>query len=112
MADDGTYQYWNCPCAAIPGPAPPSFVGSNYYCEPGGGSSWAHGVYLLSNPLWDNAGCSASNTCCSNTDQPWFHHQLSSITQDDVEVRICRGEDFSRGEILLVVMLELHIIVM
>ena len=56
MADDGTYQYWNCPCAAIPGPAPPSFVGSNYYCEPGGGSSWAHGVYLLSNPLWDSAG--------------------------------------------------------
>ena len=65
-------------------------------------------MYLLSDPLWDGAGCSTSNTCCSNTDQSWFHHQLSSITQDDIEVRICRGEVFAR-EGILVVMLELYI---
>ena len=43
---------YNCPCAAISGPAPPSFVGSNYYCESGGGSSWANGVYYLSEGLF------------------------------------------------------------
>ena len=97
----------NCPCAAIPGPAPPSFVGNNYYCESGAGNSWTS-TYYFSDPLWDGAGCSASNTCCSNTDQPWFHHQLSSITEDDIEVRICRDEMFS-NEGILVDMLEFYI---
>jgi len=25
----------HCPCAAVPGPAPPAFVGEYYYCEVG-----------------------------------------------------------------------------
>ena len=109
LTDNGTnYLDWNCPCAAIPGEAPPSFVGSNYYCESGTGSSVINNAYYLSDPLWDGAGCSASNTCCSNTDQPWFHHQLSSITQDDIEVRVCRGESFI-SEGILVDILELYI---
>ena len=107
VTDNGNYGCCNCPCAATPGPAPPSFVGSNYYCESGAGSSCTY-TYYFSDPLWDGAGCSASNTCCSNTNQPWFHHQLSSITQDDIEVRICRDEMFS-NEGILVDILELYI---
>ena len=64
--------------------------------------------YYFSDPLWDGAGCSASNTCCSNTDQPWFCHQLNDIIQDDIEVRICRNERFS-NEGILAVILELYI---
>ena len=33
LTDSGTSN--NCPCAAVPGPTPPSFVGSHYYCESG-----------------------------------------------------------------------------
>ena len=109
LTDNGSYADYNCPCAAIPGPAPPSFVGSNYYCESGGGSTFNANSYHFSDPLWDGAGCSANNTCCSNTDQPWFHHQLSSITQDDIEVRICRSHPFSNNEGILVDILELYI---
>ena len=109
LTDNGNYRGYNCPCAAIPGSAPPSFVGSNYYCESGTGSSYSIHTYYFSDPLWDGVGCSASNTCCSNTDQPWFHHQLSSITQDDIEVRICRDENFSNNEDILVDNLELYI---
>ena len=108
LTDSGNYSDWNCPCAATPGPAPSSFVGSDYYCESGAESSWDFTTYYFSDPLWDGAGCSASNTCCSNTDQLWFHHQLSSITQDDIEVRICRSDMFS-DEGILVDMLELYI---
>ena len=84
------------------------FVGSNYYCESGAGSSLSQSACHLSNSLWDGAGCSANNTCCSNTDQAWFHHQLSSITLDDIEVRICRNASFSY-EGILTDMLELYI---
>ena len=107
--DSGNHACCNCPCAAIPGPAPPSFVGSNYYCESGTANDVSADTYHLSDPLWDGAGCSASNTCCSNTDQPWFHHQLSSITQDNIEVRICRSHPFSNNEGILVDILELYI---
>ena len=109
LTDYGNEPRFNCPCAAIPGPAPPSFVSSNYYCESGGGSTYNVSSYYFSDPLWDGAGCSANNTCCSNTDQPWFHHQLSSITQDDIEVRICRSHPFSNNEGILIDILELYI---
>jgi len=108
ISDSGNYSTWNCPCAVIPGPAPPSFVGNNYYCESGAGSNWDYPIYYLSDPLWDGAGCSASNTCCSNANQPWFHHQLSEMTQDDIEVRICRPHHFN-DEGILIVVLELYI---
>ena len=108
ITDNGNYPSWNCPCAATSGPAPPSFVGSNYYCESGAGNSSLK-VYItyLTHCGTVQVNHSASN-CCSNTDQPWFHHQLSNITQDDIEVRICRDNSFS-DEGILVDMLELYI---
>ena len=98
----------NCPCARSPGRNSPSFVGSNYYCESGAGSSFNYGTYYLSDPLWDGSGCSSGNTCCSNTNLPWFQYQLSEMTQDDIEVRICRDEEFS-NEGVLIDILELYI---
>ena len=108
VTDNGNFPCCNCPCAAIPGTAPPSFVGDNYYCESGAGSSFSSSAYYLSDPLWDGAGCSASNTCCSNTNQPWFYHQLSEMTQDDVEVRICLHAGFV-NDATLVDILEFYI---
>ena len=99
-ADNGD-DLFKCPCAVIPGRAPPSFVGNNYYCESGTGKSWVNGAYYLSDPLWDGAGCSANNTCCSNTNQPWFYHQLNETTQDYIEVRICTNVGFSNEGILV-----------
>ena len=111
LTDSGNhldFSCCNCPCAVLPGRAPPSYVGSNYYCESGTTNNFSIDTYYFSDPLWDGAGCSASNTCCSNTDQPWFHHQLSEMTQDDVEVRICRDQPFSLDDILVDI-LELYI---
>ena len=80
-------------------------IKTHYYCESGGKSSWTQSAYYLSDPLWDGADCSANNTGCSNTDQPWFHDQLSEMTQDDIEVRICTDAHFG-DEATLVDMLE------
>ena len=108
LTDNGSYSS-NFPCAVIPGTAPPSFVGNNYYCESGAVGSYDLNTYYLSDPLWDGAGCSTSNTCCSNTNQPWFYYQLSGITQDYIEVRICRNRPFTTNEGILVDILELYI---
>ena len=96
----------NCPCVQNPGRNSPSFVSSNYYCESGAGSNFDNTYYLF-DPLWDGAGCTLS-TCCSNINLPWFQYQLSEMTQDDIEVRICRDETFS-NEGILIDIIELYV---
>ena len=98
----------NCPCAAHPGANPPAFVGSHYYCESGAGSSFNGNTYYLSDVVWDGAGCSTGNTCCSNSNLPWFYRQLSQTTQNDIEVRVCTDQNFD-DEAVLITSLELHI---
>ena len=86
----------NCPCAAIPGRAPLSFIGNDYYCESGfAGAALTSRVFYTSDPLWDGSGCIISNTnCCSNVDLPWFHRKFVMAQQDDIEVRICTNQAF------------------
>ena len=78
----------SCPCTSTAAYSPPSFVGNNYYCE---SASWYccnnYDTYYFNDTLWDGAGC--VDNCCDDTTQPWFHHQLNQITQDDIEARIC-----------------------
>ncbi len=37
-------------------------------------------------------GCGGSSTCCSFNNPPWFTKTLSSVTSDDLELRVCRDE--------------------
>ena len=90
------------------GSNPPNFVGSYYYCESGVDSSWTHEAFYLSDVLWDGAGCSAGNTCCSDPILPWFYRQLSDATQDDIEARMCMDQGFG-DEAVLITNLELYI---
>jgi len=54
----------NCPCAPVPGPSPPSFVGEHYYCESGDNSQGGRTGFFTSDPLWDGSGCvNAKNNC-------------------------------------------------
>ena len=108
LTDSGDNPNHNCPCAVVGGPNPPAFVGSHYYCESGAGSNFDLRTYYLSDVLWDGAGCSANNTCCSDPNLPWFYRQLNQTTQDDIEVRMCTLEN-SANEILLMTKLELYV---
>ena len=111
LTDSGTSTIThNCPCNSptYRGIMPPDFVGSDYYCESGAESSWTRGAIYLSDVLWDGAGCSAGNTCCSDPKLPWFYRQLSDATQDDIEARICMDQQFD-DEAVLITNLELYI---
>ena len=104
-----TYDYiHDCPCSSIKAFPPPSFVGSNYYCE---SASWGgndYDAYQFNDPLWDGAGCVEDN-CCDDTTQPWFYRQLNQITQDDIEARICALNPFTLIGSTFIDQLELYI---
>lgn len=103
LSDDGNYPKYNCPCAHIPGPDPPSFVGDHFYCESGDTGGHSCLQYYSLDALWDGKQCEGSNdNCCTNPDLPWFFRQLArSVNASDLEVRICNSESTSEEDTLL-----------
>ena len=82
-----------CPCNVNSnGTAPPSIVGSNYFCESGRDNvTDVHrdGLFV-DDPLWDGNGCAQEgNMCCEFNSPPYFSTRLPSATTDDIEGRIC-----------------------
>ena len=92
-SDNGNsnYPYYNCPCAKYPGPDPPKFVGSHYYCESGKNGTQGYGLYTY-DPLRDGSGCPSENSCCHDAGMPWFFRQFPATVTGDIEVRICYVE--------------------
>ena len=82
-----TYAGDNCPCSGdVP---PPSFVGSDYYCESGINSpGWSYILYS-DDPLWDGQNCGHEGTCCDSPNLPWFCKKLPQSTNNTLELRIC-----------------------
>ena len=83
-----------CPCAhpgnSNFGTVPPSYVGSNYFCETGNiiaTHAYNTSLYTYPEPLWDGQGCVTSQ-CCTFNSPPWFSVQLPSPTGDNIEVRM------------------------
>ena len=84
----------NCPCNSPGGAQPPSFVGSDYYCESADDSApWSISTLYSDDPLWDGEGCGGNEApCCNPPDLPWFCKELPEPTSDDLEVRICTDQ--------------------
>ena len=98
LSEDYPYGGNNCPCSKTPGPQPPSFVGSDYYCE--SGNSWKYeNTWYLNDPLFDGAGCPSGNSCCAPADLPWFEKALGTNTTENVEARLCSDEVFGNEDI-------------
>ena len=68
----GSFQ---CQCAG--GPASPSFVGEDYFCE----------TSVTNNILWEGEDC-VTELCCTCLSQPYFHAYLDSPTSDDIDARL------------------------
>ncbi|XP_065918618.1 uncharacterized protein [Dysidea avara] len=98
--DNHTQSSFNCPCAVGSGPTSPTFVDTNFYCESGAADVIDYTAYYLNDPLWDRSGCFTSD-CCNNPLQPWFFRQLSGVTSDYIQARICTGWNFGSSGILI-----------
>ena len=97
LSDDYNYTQLNCPCAKYPGPDPPPYVGTHYYCESGNTGTYngEHAVLYRNDPLWDGTGCGSGNSCCYDVGQPWFFRQFPTTTTGDIEIRICYDQEFA-----------------
>ena len=85
-----------CPCGSNDPKTPPSFVGSDYYCESGCLNYPVEGKFYTNDPVWDGHQCGSSETtCCQRTDIPWFNKKLNCSTTDNIEMRICLDEGTS-----------------
>ena len=92
--DNGDHHASLCPCRGGTTP-PPAFVGDDYFCDSGNPLHMRappHSTIYSDDPLWDGDGCEPTNTCCSFNNPPWFHKQLSDLTTDDIEMRVCTDE--------------------
>jgi hypothetical protein len=98
-----------CPCDYSGAVQPPSFVGSNYYCESGNPNrDWEHQAYP-NDKLWDGEQCSHEGTCCTGANTPpWFSVNLGSPTNDDIEVRIM-GSQNTADEDTPIELLEIYV---
>ena len=94
-----------CECShlARTGKPSPLFIGQDYFCESGSQDVTQDNrfVFRADDPLWDGAGCGSNSTCCSFNNPPWFHKELPSPTNDDIEMRVCSDEDRSNEDIAI-----------
>ena len=102
LGDDATSPN-TCRCSGSSGTSPPTFVGTDYFCDTGLRRfvSTLSPEFLGADPLWDGEGCGARNTCCSFNTPPWFYKQLPQPTTDDIEMRVCRDEGASNEDIAI-----------
>ena len=90
---------YSCPCSKTDTPyigVVPAFIESDYFCDTGSRYEWSSQWYTT-DPLWDGAGCGGTSTCCDSP--PWFCKDLPECTTDDIEMRVCRNENYDNENI-------------
>ena len=93
----------NCPCAVVPGPNAPLFVGENYYFSSGSSNFPEKDRIYTKDPLWQGNGCTNKrDSCCTDVGLPWFYRAFPTNQYDDhIEVRICYNQDYSDEAVLI-----------
>ena len=85
-----------CPCTRpdLPytGIVPP-LVGQDYFCADWKQKSFPVHIFCPDDPLWDGQGCGGTSTCYKFNNPSWFCKQLPQPTTDDIELRICVGDN-------------------
>ena len=106
----GTHPASNCLCNKESGTAPvPEHVGNDYFCDTGSVERHQGSVLYYDNPLWDGEGCSAVSTCCSFNNPPWFYKRLPQSTTNDIELRVCKDNDYSKTEDTPIEIIDIYI---
>ena len=83
-----------CPCNTQPGPSPPSYIGTDYYCESGVEDAKRDDIWYTDDPLWDGQDCGIREApCCNISGLPWFSKDTQTLISDNIEVRLCLDEN-------------------
>ena len=90
-----------CPCDndnRNNAPLPPAEEGEDYFCDRS--DSFDN--------LWTGENCGVDNPCCSFHNPPYFSVQLSTVTADRIELRICSDQQ-QWDETILVLVAEIYV---
>ena len=73
----------------------PEIVGSDFFCDsgPNRNNYAVLGAFYYANPLWDGMGCSGIS--------PYFLKTLAHPTSDNIEMRACRNDLSSNGDVAI-----------
>ena len=89
------HQALNCPCSEYPGTNPPTFVGSDYYCESGNTGTNHFDGWYTANRLWDGSCANPKSKCCNRPTMPYFIKNLGGTSTEPLEVRLCTNQHTS-----------------
>ena len=107
--DDGSF---NCQCtnSRVTGTfQKPVFVGNDYFCDTGSEQAVDAETFYSDDPLWDGAGCGPYNTCCSFNTPPWFYKQLSQLTTEQIELRVCSNGISGGSEYVAIQQIQIYV---
>ena len=94
--------YLACPCNTGSYYSPPSFIENDYYCESGFYNFYVYydNLFSSNDTLWDGQQCNSyESTCCTTPNMPWFIKTLNETVSDDIQLRVCGGDnDVYNGE--------------
>ena len=85
-----------CPCNTGHSYRPPSFIDNDYYCESGFYDLFAFygNIFSFNDTLWDGQQCNGEeSSCCTTPNMPWFIKTLNETVSDDIQLRVCGGDD-------------------
>ena len=94
--------HYMCPCNSNVTTQVPAFIGNDYYCETGNNIEFSFtnsAVVYANDPLWDGQQCVGTEApCCTHPNMPWFIKTLNETTTEDIELRVCGGENTSNED--------------
>ena len=104
-------NYYTCSCFSNNDDYPsPPFIGQDYYCESMNDATYHNGVFYPDDLLWDGEQCDEFEVpCCTQSNMPWFIKTLNQFTSDDIELRLCSGEEYPSIEDVPLNLIELYI---
>ena len=83
----------DCPCNVGAPDTVPYFVGNDYYCESGNPTPFLRQVFFPDDVLWDRKSCTLKEVpCCKDPWLPYFRKELTELTTDPIELRLCHNQ--------------------
>ena len=90
------HDFLDCPCNTGNSYSPPSFINNDYYCESGYNDLFYFfgNLFSSNDTLWDGQQRNGDESSCSTTpNMPWFIKTLNETVSDDIQLRVCGGDN-------------------
>ena len=90
----------DCPCNEGGADTVPNFAFNNWYCESGNPTAIVKYEFFPNDVLWDGKDCTLKEPpCCKRPWLPYFRKEITGVSTDPIEVRVCHDEGFANEDV-------------